>query len=466
MTPLPRWARALDAIALLCLALAGSVLIGGSLRAWFLVGRVSVTGAERPLVVAVLALLVRHGLRRHPVLPVALWHGVAAWWRDPATRAALPIFVATRAGVMAIGLLAIIAFGYASPDGPPYRLYESDALNLPARWDAGWYIGIAIGGYEFAPDRWQLQQNIAFFPGYPMAIRYARLFLAGQTLWAGVAVSLVAFFAALVYLYRLARTLMDEERANLALALASAYPFAVFYSAPYSEGLFLLASVAAWYHFREDRLVPAAVWGLLAGLSRPNGAFLSVPFALMVIWPLVTSGAASHGAGGRRRLADRLAVAAMPGLGMLVYSAFVFDLTGDWFAWAKLHGAWGRAYQGLDTLVARELASFATAGLYGVMSTRLTDFLNLLGVLFALGCTWGVWRRLGAPMAVYIVITVLPPLANGGLLSMGRVTSILFPCFLWLAATLPPTHRSAWVIGFAALQAFVAALFFTWRPLF
>jgi hypothetical protein len=43
---------------------------------------------------------------------------------------------------------------------------------------------------------------------------------------------------------------------------------------------------------------------------------------------------------------------------------------------------------------------------------------------------------------------------------------VLFPSFIWLAAAVPSTHRPAWIASFAALQAYNAALFYTWRPLF
>jgi hypothetical protein len=42
----------------------------------------------------------------------------------------------------------------------------------------------------------------------------------------------------------------------------------------------------------------------------------------------------------------------------------------------------------------------------------------------------------------------------------------MFPAFLWLARAVPVRHRAGWIAGFAALQAFNAALFYTWRPLF
>ena len=65
-----------------------------------------------------------------------------------------------------------------------------------------------------------------------------------------------------------------------------------------------------------------------------------------------------------------------------------------------------------------------------------------------------------------MAVNILPALANGGLLSAGRFSSVLFPAFIWLAAVVPSAHRPAWIASFAALQAYNAALFYTWRPLF
>ncbi len=77
------------------------------------------------------------------------------------------------------------------------------------------------------------QQNIAFFPAFPLAVRYVSVFFGRQPLWTGVAISLVAFFWALVYLLRLAREhLGDEDRAVTAVVLLASYPFALFFSAP------------------------------------------------------------------------------------------------------------------------------------------------------------------------------------------------------------------------------------------
>ncbi len=94
------------------------------------------------------------------------------------------------------------------------------------------------------------------------------------------------------------------------------------------------------------------------------------------------------------------------------------------------------------------------------------DVLNVLGAVFVLAAVWPVWRRFGIAFAVFILINILPPLTTGGFLSAGRISSVLFPAFVWLAAAVPARQRTAWIVSFAMLQALCAALFYTWRPLF
>jgi hypothetical protein len=123
-------------------------------------------------------------------------------------------------------------------------------------------------------------------------------------------------------------------------------------------------------------------------------------------------------------------------------------------------------FRGLDTLVSQQAQSIGERGLYTYAATSTVDALQSTAVLFVLASVWPVYRRLGLPYAALILINVIPPLMMGGLLSMGRVTAVLFPTFLWLGAAVPPHHRAAWLSIFAMLQAICAAVFFTWRPLY
>jgi hypothetical protein len=458
--------RAADALTVLAGGLAVSVLLFGGFRVIVAGARVSVTDWWRPALWAVALLLVRHWRFRSRPLWIRVGTGVGGWWRAPETRAVLPIHLATRLGVLAVGFLAVVLIGFPTSEPPPLRIYDHALLDLPARWDAGWYLSVANEGYEWSPQSANRQQNIAFFPAFPLAVRYVSVIFGRQPLWSGVAISLVAFFGALVYLLRLAREdLGDEDRAVTAVLLLASYPFALFFSAPYTESLFLLAVAGAVYHFRRHELWPAAAWGLVAGLTRPNGAFLSVVLGLMVL-----EGAwRTWRTGGRFRWAehlDRLAAAAAPGMGMLFYSTFILFLTGSPFQWTAQNAAWGRTYRSLDTVFTDRLDYVAENGLYGYASTQALDMFYLASVLFILAAVWPVYRRFGLPYAAMLLVNLLPPMAAGGLLSIGRVTSTLFPAFFWMAAAVPPGHRAAWVVVFAVLQSFAAVMFFTWRPLY
>ena len=458
--------RVLDAIGLIALLLAFTVSLTGGFREWTPLGRLSVTSWLRPLVIALVAIGVRHWLQPRPTIFQRAMEAVSAARNTPGVREALPIVVSTRAIVLLVGFLAVAMLGYR-PDIPvPWRMYENEFLNLPARWDTGWYLGIASEGYTYDASQVTRQQNIAFFPLYPMLMRYGSLFLARDLLWTGVAISWLSFFGALVYLHRFARERFGDDVGRVSVALLACYPFALYFSTTYTEALFLLTIVAACYHFERNELWQAGVWGLLAGLSRPNGCLLSVVLALIAVRPLWPFQWNALGARQWLGIADRIAVAALPGIGMLIYSTYIFFLTGHPFQWAAQNAAWGRVYRGLDTLVMNQAQLISDEGVYTFTATRTVDALHLAAVVFVLGTIWPVFRRVGFPYAVMIAVNVIPPLLIGGLLSMGRVTSVLFPAFLWLALVIPTHHRAAWLSAFAMLQAIAAAVFFTWRPLF
>ncbi len=159
-------------------------------------------------------------------------------------------------------------------------------------------------------------------------------------------------------------------------------------------------------------------------------------------------------------------MAAAPGLGMLVYSAYVYDLTGDPFMWIRLQAAWGRENIGAASFLAGEWRSLGEQGLYRYATGDVPNFLNAAAAVLVGASVVPVWRRFGLPAAALLVVNLLPSLASGGWLSVGRATAVLFPVFLWLADAVPVRHRTIWIGAFAAVQAFAAVLFFTWRPLF
>jgi hypothetical protein len=474
----PRWARSLDVLCLILVLLAVVIAESGGFRMRVGGIRIALTSAYRLLAFAAVLAVVRHILSpRAPIyrdLPARLR---VAWQAAPA-RSAWPALVSTRFAILFVGFLAVVMMGYRG-DRPPLRLSENEVVNLQVRWDMAWYFGIAVDGYRYGSTRATDQQNIVFFPAFPMLMRVAGRLLGGAStsfILGGTLVALGAFFWALTYLFRLARDLLsDEDAAATAVWMIAAYPFALFFGAIYTESIFLLGAVGAFYHFRRRELVKAAGWGLLVGLTRPNGCFLSIPLAMMAVAPWLPAWLVGGGPRAVERepskknlrsLIPALIAAAAPGVGVLIYSAYIWHLTGNPLAWAAGHAAWGREYRGLGVLLTDRYRYISIAGLYGYSSQLPADLLNGLGAIFVLAAAWPVWRRLGAAYAVFILINILPPMAAGGLLSVGRFSSVLFPAFIWFASVVPVRHRAGWLGAFMAVQAFNAALFYTWHELF
>ena len=47
--------------------------------------------------------------------------------------------------ILFVGYLAVFMFGYRE-GGAPWKIAANEFVNLQARWDAGWYLGVAIDG--------------------------------------------------------------------------------------------------------------------------------------------------------------------------------------------------------------------------------------------------------------------------------------------------------------------------------
>jgi hypothetical protein len=464
---LPIWVRALDLAGLALAALAVLVAAWGGFRLHVGGMRIGVTSPIPLVLWAAAVLAARHLAWPQQPLYREFPRRVVAWSRLRAVRTAVAAVAATRPAILFVGYLAVFMFGYAHGDAP-LRFFKSELLNLPVRWDAGWYLQIASEGYRYTSTDPTVQQNIVFFPAYPMLVRVVGRILGGRLtsdVAAGMALSVLAFGGALVYLFLFAREFVDEEASEWTVWLVAAYPFAIFYSALYSESLFLLGAVAAFYHFSKQEYWRAGAWGLLVGLTRMNGAMLAAPLLILAMSPWLPKALVPR-TRVPRPSAKAFAAAVAPCLGLAVFVLFLWTITGHPFAWLTAQLAWGRKYQGLAVLVADQYAVLANGGLSAYASTPGYDVLNVAGALFAIAALWPVGRRLGIAYALFIFLNIVPALTTGTLMSAGRFSSVVFPAFIWLAGATSRSQRIVCVVSFAALQAFNSALFHTWRPLF
>jgi hypothetical protein len=387
------------------------------------------------------------------------WRGIREAWPAPSGIAmAVLAAITIRLAVLAIGYLAVVTFGFPATAPPPNG--TNTWWDLPQRWDAQWYAGVANEGYEWTGNV-TVQQNLNFFPAYPMLVRAVAFLvhLRGVPrpvvfVWTATFVSIGVFAIAAAYIYRIAADRFGDEVGSGAVLLIASYPFALFYSAAYAEALYLLCAVGAWYHLEKKQPLPLAFWGVVAGLSRPNGALLTVP---LIAWLLLQ----------RRREWLLYAVSIAPIVGTLIYSGWAYSFTGHPLVWAELQrSAWLRTYKGVDSEIWQPVTSFFAMGPSRFVKAAPWTALNLAPTLLAIFAIWPVARRLGGGAAVFVALNTIFPLLNGGLVGMGRYTAVLFPMFIWLALVARRSALSLLASCFAMGQGVAAALFFTWRPIF
>ncbi|HEX2015449.1 MAG TPA: mannosyltransferase family protein [Solirubrobacteraceae bacterium] len=443
-----------------------------------------------------------------------------------AVRDAWRALLATRLLVWTSGMGAFVIFGRAADTVKfdPFHLTDhfgtlGNLLVSPAsRWDAAWYLAIAQDGYT-GEALGRVASRPAFFPLYPLLVRVVGA-PGIDRLLAGIAVSLLAFFIALVLMHRLTALELGTETGGgqarpsrlarwaqpgaprLAVVATAVFPMALFFSAVYSESLYLALSLGVFWAARTGRWAWAGALGALAAGTRSTGVLLAVPLLVLYLYGPRPDGkptrwartAAARPRAGWRRLAV-LAPRYRPGLelawlalvpaGLGAYIGYLalagvdplapFHTQEVWFR--HFAGPFGGLVDGTDGAIqgARQLLSGSRYPVYFHGSTG--DPFNVAGhnvMLFAflaygLMALVGVARRLPVAYAVYVVVALaLPlsyPVSPQPLMSLPRFLVALFPLHMWLGSWLAG-HRRARVPVLVALAlglAFFSGEFATWH---
>ncbi|WP_257455318.1 mannosyltransferase family protein [Archangium lipolyticum] len=350
-------------------------------------------------------------------------------------RSASRIVALAAPGALLACTLAVVVAARSFPESySPARLSWPNASLLLGwvRFDAGWYAEIATQGYGYTPGQ---QSSVAFFPAYPLAIRGLGA-LGVDTFIAGVLLTVLCGLAAVLLFTRWASHLKGEEAARDAGLLLVFYPFAFFlYGAMYSDALFLLLLVGAFYLLERGQLLPAVLLGAVATAARPVAPALVLGLlARRLEW--------KHQRGEKWTLWDALPVLA--GLGLVLYVLYLWHAFGEPFAFAKVQSApgWDQRPGWRTWLKVRWFQGFSS-------SMTLADGLRLVGhAAFSLGALALVWptvKRLGWGYGAYVAAMVgMPTLSSKDFMGMGRYLLAAFPLFLTLALLLRERPRLRW----------------------
>ncbi|HKP91386.1 MAG TPA: mannosyltransferase family protein [Thermoleophilaceae bacterium] len=373
----------------------------------------------------------------------------------------------------AIAGAELISYGIGArgPDPQPWSSWPlGDAIDFVlgplVRWDARYYLGIATDGYR--PDVEALRGARAFFPVYPLLVRGLGGFAStGAAALAAIAVSLAAFWGGLRLLHRLAAIELDRRTADATVLLLAFAPVSFFFSAPYTESLFLLLSVGAFLAARTGRWALAGVAAGLASGTRPTGALLILPLAILYLY----GPRADRPGSGRHPVRPNALWLALAPAGVVAYSLYQRHAIGDALAWQHIQPFFGRTSFEWPTETLRQSAvaawdAIAGDGRSAYRGPILVETAYLPVVVAGIV---GAFRRLpfayGAYATAAFLVAIASPAYVEPLRSLPRLMLPVFPIVIWLAAWTEDRRITRYVVaGSAVALALLTAAFASWQP--
>ena len=189
-------------------------------------------------------------------------------------------------------------------------------ISALANFDGLHYISIARNGYA--------QYEQAFFPLYPILIKYLSPIFSNNQLLTGLIISNVSFFIGITIL---ARSFKDS---NWILIFLLLFPTSFFFGAVYTEGLFFLLFISTLYFLKKRNYLLTAIFVFLSSLTRLVGVFLIIPITFHWISISLKSrrDVINHVSTNFNKF-QQISTVFAPILGLFAYCLYLFKTTGD-----------------------------------------------------------------------------------------------------------------------------------------
>ena len=200
---------------------------------------------------------------------------------------------------------------------------------------------------------------------------------------------------------------LSDAHISKTIWLILIFPFSFFFSAAYTESIFLFMMVAAFAFSLNNQWLLAAVAAALATLAHPLGPL--VPLAVLVTYLIQNKN--------RVRIKELVYFLLSPLL-FFLYVLVVHSFSGDWFSFFKPSYPW------LELL-------------WQIGSFTWLQILNIAVVLiFAVFLAVYLWRYQAKVWAVIGVLFVVLPLFLASPYSWSRFSLVAFPAYISLAGFL------------------------------
>lgn len=284
--------------------------------------------------------------------------------------------------------------------------FEGNFWESFSNWDGNHFIDIAKNGYS---------QNFqfSFFPIFPLFLKTVNLFL-GNYIFSAIFINSVSIYLGIKFLAKLVVQEFDIETASRIILLILVFPASFYFLTVYSESLFFLFTVLAFYSLKKENFFTSAVFAILASLTRLAG--------IAVVCSLI----ADYFFGKKEK--HKWIVLFSP-LGLIFYSFFLFYKYGNPFLYITAEAYWQRF------LAVPGVSLWQTMiGLTDVSNkVSVGDYFDLFFAILAMGLSIRSIKVLKPKYSVFAFISAVIPFATTSLSSYTRFVLPVFPVFLMMA---------------------------------
>lgn len=291
-------------------------------------------------------------------------------------------------------------------------------------FDGAYYLLIAAKGYTV---------NAGFFPLFPLSIHLTNSFLNPS---ADQPFDLIQYFIAIVLVgiyflislkifYKLIKLDYKENIAIWSIIFLLIFPTSFFYAAIYSESLFLLLSLLAFYFARNKRWFWAGVASIFLSASRLVG---------IAIFPALLY---EYFKSEKNKSLGKLLSIFLAPIGLITYAFYNFQKWGNPFYFIKAQGNFANN-RSVDSVVLLPQTLFRYIKILTTLKPTIYEwwvaFFEVTFFALALTLFYIAWKKkIRISYLIFGILCFLLPASSGTLSGLPRYILTIFPIFMALA---------------------------------
>jgi hypothetical protein len=301
---------------------------------------------------------------------------------------------------------------------------HTGVLQEVDRWDSRWFLRAAAAGWpQHLPyhDGHVAGSTIAFFPLYPLSIRWTSHLTGLTPLAAGITITTVTGLVAMVGVWVLVHHYADRQAADRSTLLVALFPGAFVLSLVYSEGFALAFLAFGLVALLRRRWLLAGLLGLLASATTP----VALGFEVSCLWCAY-----------RELVPGRnwrsLAAPILAPLGFVAYQLWLWQHTGHINAWRLTERGGWKSYPSLVYAVHTVVVFVKDP----IATNKTDDLLFVCTVLVVLASVVAIRSSMPRPVLLYGLAAATLGMISAPIGLRPRFILLAFPLIIAVATWL------------------------------